>query len=64
MGHINRWDIRVERRWTPVYTLGGKRYDCEPTPPMSVEVSAEFDDNTAAMNFERRVRELLEITGD
>ena len=57
--HVTCWDIRAERRFSPLYALGGKRYD-EPFPPVIVNVSVEFDDNASALAFEATVRELLE----
>lgn len=59
--HVNHWDVRVHRRYSPVYFLGkNDRYDPEPLPPVAVECSAEFDNNESALAFERAVRELLE----
>ena len=58
--HLVRWDLRVARRYLPLYTLDLRRWDPEPLPPTHVELSAEFDDDTAALDFERAMRELLE----
>ena len=58
--HLESWDIRLSRRYSPVYTFGGRRYDEHPFPPVSVEISATFDDNESAEAFEFAVRELLE----
>lgn len=58
--HVNSWDVRVERRFSPVYTFGGRRYDPDPFVPVSVEISAQFDNNEAALAFEKTVREFLE----
>lgn len=58
--HVNHWDVRTERRYAPFYFLGGGRYDSEPFPPVTVQVSAEFDNNEAAASFEAAVRDLLE----
>lgn len=59
--HINNWDLRIHRRYSPVYFLGrSDRFDPEPTPPVIVELSAEFDTEESALDFERKVRELLE----
>lgn len=60
MTHINYCDVRTDRRWSPVYTFGGDRYDTGPIPPMTVTVNVEFDDNDAALEFERKVRDILE----
>lgn len=58
--HVNHWDVRILRDYTPFYFLGGGRYDPNPLTPIRVEVSVEFDDNTAALDFEAKVRDLLE----
>jgi hypothetical protein len=60
--HVNGWDIRVVRNFSPLYTLSGKRYDNNPVGAVTVEIGAEFDDNDAALEFERKVRELLEAS--
>lgn len=60
--HVNNWDVHIRRNFHPVYTLGGGRYDSNPVAPMWVEINVEFDDNDAALDFERKVRELLEQT--
>lgn len=57
--HVICWDVRVERDFHPYYTLSGKRYD-EPFPPVTIQIGADFDNNDAALEFERKVREMLE----
>ena len=57
--HVNHWDVRVERDYDPHYFLGGGRLD-GPIPPVTVQISATFDDHDAALDFERKVRDLLE----
>lgn len=57
--HVMNWDMQTIRNFSPLYTLGGKRYD-EPFPPVRVEISAQFDDNATALDFEAKVREILE----
>lgn len=57
--HLVKWDLAVHRSWSPLYFLGGGR-TAEPFPPFDVELSVTFDDNDAALSFERRVGEILE----
>lgn len=58
--HVTTWDVRVARDYHPYYLLGGGRLDPEPVPPVTVQVSAVFDNNEAAASFEAAVRDLLE----
>jgi hypothetical protein len=59
--HLVRWDVRVQRLWAPFYTNGlTRRYDEEPHPPIDVIVSARFDTEESALDFEWKVRELLQ----
>lgn len=59
--HLNHWDVRIVRDYVPFYFLGSNdRYDSEPTPPVQVQISAEFDSDEAALTFEYAVRQLLE----
>lgn len=58
--HIVQWDCRIEQNYNPLYFLaGGGRLDRDPIPPVDVRISATFDTNDSALEFERKVRELL-----
>ena len=61
--HLVRWDIGVSRNWSPIYLLAGERYQREPIPPIQVNIAVEFDENQAALESERKVREILEEMG-
>lgn len=55
---LRKWDVRVTRRWSPLYFLTGDRVH-ESLPPVNVEIAAEFDDDSSAREFETAVRDLL-----
>jgi hypothetical protein len=59
MTHLIKWDLRIRRNLEPWHLLDGGRVP-RPPSPVAVEVSAEFDTDEAAQEFERRVRELLD----
>lgn len=60
MTSLVKWDVRVLRSWHPYYYLTGGRVCPEPVPPVQVNMDTEWDDDSAALEFERRIREILE----
>jgi len=58
--HLVKWSVQIVRSWHPLYFLSGDRLAQDPVPPFDVDISVTFDDNDAALSFERRVREILE----
>lgn len=54
------WNITTVRSYDPLYALGGKRIYSAPFPPFEMSISVTFDDNDAALEFERKVRKILE----
>lgn len=58
--HLVKFDIHVLRSWHPCYYLTGGRACPDPVPPFDVRIAVESDDNDSALDFGRRVREILE----
>jgi hypothetical protein len=55
---IESWDVNVVRQW-PYFRVSGKPYT-EITPPVVVNIGVQFLTELAALEFEQKVRELLQ----
>jgi hypothetical protein len=51
--HLINSDVHITRQWTTFYTRRQVAIQC------IVSITAEFDDDEAALEFERKVREIL-----